>query len=115
MQIAHPFHLELRHATIPTYIVSYVFPVLFVLYEIYRVGAWIAMQGFHFAAFKEMGYEYLLMLTVFAIQLAVQAAFLAWTWLGRHPDLEHRLGNLTLGLLVSAGVLAFDYALQVAF
>jgi hypothetical protein len=55
------------------------------------------------------------MLTVFAIQLAVQAAFLAWTWLGRHPDLEHRLGNLTLGLVASAAVLAFDYALQVAF
>ncbi len=30
MQAVQHFHLELRHATVPTYVVSYLFPLLLV-------------------------------------------------------------------------------------
>jgi hypothetical protein len=62
-----------------------------------------------------MGYEYLLMIAMFAVQVVAEAAFLAVAWLGRHPDLEHRLTNLAMGLLCSLIVLGFDYGLQTAF
>lgn len=115
MQQVHHFHPELRHATKPTYVASYVFPLLFVVYEVYRVGYWIAMHGVDFSNFNSMGYEYLLMLAMFAVQVVAEGAFLAAAWLGRHPDLEHRLTNLAMGLVCSLIVLGFDYGLQVAF
>lgn len=115
MQRIHHFHPELRHATTPTYVASYLFPLIFVVYEVYRVGYWIAMYGVDFSNFKQMGYEYLLMLAMFAVQVVAEAGFLAIAWLNRHPDLEHRLTNLSLGLFCSLVVLAFDYGLQVAF
>ena len=105
----HPFHPELRHATVPTYFASYLFPALIVLYEIYRVGYWVAEHGMNFAFFSQTGYEYTLLLAVFALQVVVEVVFLAIAWMGRHPDLRHRLTNLTLGLACSAAVLAFDY------
>jgi hypothetical protein len=115
MEHAHHFHPELQHATKPTYIVSYLFPLLFVIYEIYRVGSWIAAFGMNFTNFNQMGYEYLLMLAMFGAQIAVETLFLIVAWLYRHADFEHRLTNLTLGLLCSCAVLGFDYLLQVAF
>ena len=38
MQAAHHFHLELRQATMPTYVASYLFPVVLLVYEAHRVG-----------------------------------------------------------------------------
>ena len=115
MEQIHRFHPELRHATAQTYIASYVFPLLFVIYEVYRVGYWIARYGMDFTNFKHMGYEYLLMLAMFGVQFVVEALFLAIAWLSRHADFRHRLTNLALGLFCSFVVLAFDYLLQVAF
>lgn len=115
MENTHHFHFELQHATKPTYVVSYVFPALLFIYELYRVGSWIAAFGMSFANFKQMGYEYGLMLAVFAVQVVVEALFLVVAWLYRHADLEHRLTNLAMGLLCSFAVLAFDYWLQAAF
>lgn len=115
MQQTHRFHPELRHATAPTYVASYLFPLLFVVYEFYRVGYWIALHGVDFSNFNQMGYEFLLMLAMFAVQVLAECAFLAIAWFGRHPDLEHRLTNLALGIFCSLLVLAFDYGLQIAF
>lgn len=115
MQQTHRFHPELRHATAPTYVVSYVFPLLLVVYEVYRVGYWIALHGVDFSNFKQMGYEFLLMLALFAVQVVAESAFLAIAWLSGRPDLEHRLTNLALGVFGSLLVLAFDYGLQIAF
>jgi len=115
MDHAHHFHFELRHATKPTYVVSYLFPIMFVIYEAYRVTYWILLYGMHFANFNQMGYDYLLMLAMFGVQIVVEAVFFVGAWLSRHRDLEHRLSNLTLGLFCSFVVLAFDYLLQVAF
>ncbi len=113
MQTHHAFHPELRHATVPTYVVSYLFPVLIVVYEIYRVGYWVAQRGMNFFGFNQTGYEYVLMLAFFAVQVVVSVVFLAFVWSTRHPDLEHRLTNLALGFGCSAAVLAYDYfALQ---
>ncbi len=114
MEQTHHFHLELRHATKPTYFISYVFPLLFVVYEVYRVASWVAAFGWDFSNFKYQGYEYAVMLAVFAVQIVVEALFLTLAWLYRHADFEHRLANLAVGLLCSFVVLAFDYALQVA-
>jgi hypothetical protein len=115
MDLTHRFHPELRHATAPTYVASYVFPLLLLTYEAYRVGYWIAAYGMNFTNFKQMGYEYLLMLAMFGVQIVMEALFLGIAWLRHHADLGHRLANLSLGLLCSFGVLAFDYLLQVAF
>ncbi|RDU99430.1 hypothetical protein [Trinickia dinghuensis] len=113
MQTHHAFHPELRHATVPTYVVSYLFPVLIVIYEIYRVGYWISQFGMNFAEFNQTGYEYVLMLAVFAVQVVVGVLFIAIVLPTRHPDLEHRLTNIALGLFCSAVVLGYDYfALQ---
>lgn len=115
MEDTRHFHFELRHATKPTYVASYFFPILFVIYEVYRVGSWIIAFGPNFANFKQMGYEYTLMLAVFSVQVVVEAFFLIVALLYRHADFEHRLTNLALGLLCSFAVLAFDYWLQFAF
>ena len=45
--------------------------------------------------------------------LALDGLFFITAWAGRHPDVEHRLANLTLGVLCSVLVIAFDIALQV--
>lgn len=115
MEHTHHFHLELRHATKPTYVVSYLFPLMFVMYEAYRVSYWIVLYGMRFADYKQMGYDYLLMLVMFGVQIVVEAVFFAIAWLSRRTDLGHRLTNLTVGLFCSLVVLAFDYLLQVAF
>lgn len=115
MENTHSFRFELRHATKPTYVASYLFPLLFLMYEAYRVSYWIAANGMHFANFKQTGYDYLLMLVVFGVQIIVETTFLIIAWLSRHADLGHRLANLTFGLFCSFVVLAFDYLLQVAF
>ena len=75
MHTARHFHLAFRPATIPTRLVSYSFPVLLALYELYRVGQWITQHGFMFGGFDEMGYEYALMLAAFSLQIAALAAF----------------------------------------
>ena len=109
MQNRHAFRPGLRHATMPTYIASYIFPALIVLYEIYRVGYWVAEHGMNFASFSQTGFEFTLMLAVFGVQVVIGTLFLAFAWLGRHPDLGHRLTNLALGVACSGAVLAFDY------
>ena len=38
MQTTHHFRLELRHATVPTYVASYLFPLLLVLYEVLQLA-----------------------------------------------------------------------------
>lgn len=109
MQLHHAFHPELRHATVPTYVASYLFPALIVLYEIYRVGYWIAQHGMDFTTYSQAGFEYLLMLGIFAVQVVVEVVFLAFVWSTRHPDFRHRLVNLALGIACSGAVLAYDY------
>ena len=49
---SHHFHLELRHATVPTYVTSYLFPILLLVYEAHRVGRWIYDYGMNFANFS---------------------------------------------------------------
>lgn len=112
MQPICHFQPEFRHATRPTDVVSYLFPALFVIYEVYRVSYWIAQHGLNFSGFKEMGYEFTLMLAVFLIQLAVEIVFLVLAWVRQHLDVEHRLANPAFGLVCSIVVLAFDYGLQ---
>ena len=109
MQPHHTFHPELRHATVPTYLISYFFPVLIVIYEIYRVGYWITQHGMYFGTYSQGGYEYLLMLTLLAIQAIVTVVFVAFVWSIHHPDFGHRLTNLALGMAISCAVLGFDY------
>ncbi len=115
MEQTRHVYFELRHATKPTYFVSYLFPMLFLMYEAYRVTYWIVLYGIHFTNFKQMGYDYLLMLAMFGVQIVVEALFFVIAWVSRHGDLGHRLANLTFGLFCSFVVLAFDYLLQVAF
>jgi hypothetical protein len=38
MQAARHFHLELRHASVPTYVASYLFPILLLAYEMQSGG-----------------------------------------------------------------------------
>jgi histidinol phosphatase-like enzyme len=109
MQTHRTYHLELRHATVPTYVISYFFPVLLVIYELYRVGYWINQHGLHFGTFNQGGFEYLLMLTLLAMQAVVAVVFVAFVWSIHHPDFGHRLTNLALGLALSCAVLVFDY------
>ena len=112
MQAMHHFHLELRHATMPTYVASYLFPFLLFVYETHRVGRWIFDYGMNFSNYKFMGYEYLLMLVFVALQIIVEVAFFLGAWLGRHHDLDHRIANVLAGVGCSIGILAFDFALQ---
>ena len=113
MQTRHAFHPALRHATVPTYVVSYLFPGLIALYEVYRVGYRVARRGMSFIAFSQTGYEYVLMLAFFAVQVVVGVVFLTFVSSTRHPDFEHRLTNLALGPACPVAVLAYDYfALQ---
>jgi len=39
MQTSRHFHMELRHATMPTYVFSYLFPLVLLAYELWRVGS----------------------------------------------------------------------------
>ncbi|CAB3804727.1 hypothetical protein LMG28688_06058 [Paraburkholderia caffeinitolerans] len=112
MQATHHFNIELRHATVPTYAVSYVFPILLLLYEIHRVGRWIYDYGMQFSNFRSMGYEFLLMLVFVGIQAVVGVIFLTGASIGRHHDFRHRVSNLLAGLSCSMAVIAFDLALQ---
>jgi len=114
MQATHHFNIELRHATMPTYVISYLFPILLLLYEIHRVGRWIYDYGMHFSNFRFMGYEFLLMLVFVGIQAVVGALFLIGVSISRHHDFEHRVSNLLTGLSCSMVVIAFDLALQYA-
>jgi hypothetical protein len=104
---AQDFHMEFRHATVPTYVVSYLFPALLAIYEIYRY--WVTVHGMHFYTFGQAGFEFLLMLAFFAVQAVVGIMFMTVTWTIRHPDFGHRLTNLALGLACSGAILAFDY------
>ncbi|EIN01789.1 hypothetical protein WQE_07152 [Paraburkholderia hospita] len=113
MQLALNFHPHLRHATLPTYVASYSFPILLADYEVYRIVYWLVNYGLNFSVFKAMGYEFTLMLMLFATQVVVESCFLFFGWAGRRPDLEHRVPNVILGLLLSTAVLACDFALQV--
>jgi hypothetical protein len=114
MQSTHHFHLELRHATVPTYVASYLFPVLLLAYELYRVGHWIFDNGMNFANFRYMGYEFLLMLTFVGLQIVVEIVFLAVAGITRRPDFAHRVANVLAGIGCSLVVIGFDLALQYA-
>ncbi|MDB5789478.1 hypothetical protein [Caballeronia mineralivorans] len=114
MQTSRHFHMELRHATMPTYVFSYLFPLVLLAYELWRVGSWVAVRGFNFSDFNSMGYEFALMLAVFAMQIVVEIAFMAAAMLTKHHDVVHRAGNLLLGVFCSMVVLGFDLALQYA-
>ncbi|AOI61601.1 MULTISPECIES: hypothetical protein [Burkholderia cepacia complex] len=114
MQTGHHFLPEFRHATLPTYFVSYVFPLLLAGYEVYRIGYWVSRHGWNFAQLPQAGYEFTLMLFVFALQVILDGLFFITAWAGKHPDVEHRLANMALGVLCSALVIAFDVVLQIA-
>ncbi|AXF23988.1 hypothetical protein CUJ89_26920 [Burkholderia pyrrocinia] len=112
MQAVRHFHLELRHASVPTYVASYVFPILLLAYEVLRVGRWIAEYGMNFMNFRFMGYEFLLMLVFVALQVGFECVFLIAAWISRNHDFEHRVANLLAGLGCSLVVIGFDLALQ---
>jgi hypothetical protein len=99
----------------PTYLASYLFPLLLVAYEVYRVGFWLASHGIDFTDFGDEGWAFPLMLAVFAVQVVAEGIFLAVAWIGRQPDLDQRFTTLSLGLFSSLLVLAFDFGLQIAF
>lgn len=115
MQRAHRFHPQLQRASVPTYGASYLFPLLLVVCEVYRVGCWIALNGADFTGFRQTRHEYALMLGMFAVQTVAEAAFLGIAWMSRHAGLEHRLTDVAFSLVCSFLVLAFDYGLQIAF
>lgn len=112
MQAMHHLRLELRHATMPTYVASYLFPFLLFVYETHRVDRWVFDYGMNLSNYKFMGYEYLLMLVFVALQIIIEVAFLLGAWLGRHHDLDHRIANALAGVGWSIGILVFDFALQ---
>jgi hypothetical protein len=114
MQAMHHFRVELWHATMPTYVASYLFPFLLLVYETHRIGRWIFDYGMNFSNYKFMGYEYLLMLVFVALQIIVGAAFLLGAWLGRHHDLDHQIASVLAGVGCSIGILFFDFVLQYA-
>jgi hypothetical protein len=114
MQNAHHVHLELRHASVPTYVASYLFPIVLILYEVYRVGRWIHDFGLNFTHFHDMGYEFLLMLAFVALQIVVEIVFLIGAAATRHPDYAHRVANVLAGIGCSLAVIALDLALQYA-
>jgi hypothetical protein len=111
---AHHFHLELRHATVPTYVTSYLFPILLLAYEVYRVSYWVVHYGFNFTNFRSGGYEFLLMLAFVGLQIFVEIVFLASAAVTRHPDLKHRVANILAGIACSFVVIGLDLALQYA-
>jgi hypothetical protein len=115
MQRTHPFRPTLWHAAVPSYGPTYLFPLLFVVCEVHRLGDWLALNGADFAGYSDQSLEYALMLGLFAVQALAEVAFLAFAWAGRHEDIKYRLTNVTLGIFFSSFVLAFDYGLQVAF
>lgn len=112
METTHHFHLELRHASVPTYVASYLFPILLLAYEVHRVGRWIFDYGMHFANFRFMGYEFLLMLVFVALQVVFGSIFLIGAWINRDHDFEHKIANLLTGLGCSVVIIGFDLALQ---
>lgn len=114
MQVTRRFNLELRHASVPTYVASYVFPIILLVYEINRVGWWIHDYGMHFSNFKFMGYEFLLMLLFVALQAGIEGVFLLGAWTTRHHDFEHRIANVLTGLGCSLAIIGLDLALQYA-
>lgn len=59
-----------------------------------------------------MGYEFTLMLVLFSTQIIAESCFLFFARAGGHPDLGHGVPNIALGLLLSAAMLAGDFALQ---
>lgn len=112
MQITPNFdpHFSARH---PPYLcASYFFPLLLAVYEVYRIAYWLVNYGLNLSVFKEMGYEFTLMLVLFATQIVVESCFLFLAWAGGHSDIGRRVPNIALGLLLSATVLACDFALQ---
>ncbi|CAE6826571.1 MULTISPECIES: hypothetical protein [Paraburkholderia] len=112
METTRHFHLELRHASVPTYVASYLFPILLLAYEVHRVGRWIFDYGMHFANFRFMGYEFLLMLVFVALQVVFEGVFLIGAWMSRDHDFEHRVANVLAGLCCSLVIICFDLALQ---
>src|SRR5260370_35468876 len=110
MQAIHHFRLELRHATMPTYVASYLFPFLLFVYETHRVGRWILDYGMNFSNYKFMGYEYLLVFV--ALQIIVEGAFPLGIWVGRHNDLSHPITKLQAGSGDTIGTPVFSFALQ---
>ncbi|SPU82442.1 putative uncharacterized protein RBRH_00432 [Burkholderia cenocepacia] len=69
-----------------------------------------------FVAFKQMGYEYLLMLLFVGLQIVVEAIFLLGAAMRKdHRDFEHRLPNVILGIGLSIVLLAIDLAIQLSF
>jgi hypothetical protein len=115
MQRTHPFHLAPRHTSAPSYGPTYFIPLIFVVCEVYRLGNWLASNGTDFSGYREQSSGYALMVAVFVVQVLAEAVFLAIAWAGRHEQLMRRLTNVAFGLFFSSCVLAFDYALQVAF
>jgi len=107
-----PHHFELRHATTPTYLVSYLFPTLLLIYEIYRVASWMSTHGMSFVTFDSMGYEFLLMLAWFGLQIITEIVFLVFAVFSRNQDFGHRIANVVCGIFCSAVVLVFDFGLQ---
>jgi hypothetical protein len=99
----------------PTYLATYLFPLLLVAYEVYRVGFWMASHGIDFTEFGHDDGAFALMLAFFAVQVVAEGVFLAVAWLSRQPDLAQRCTTLSLGLLSSLLALAFDFGLQIAF
>jgi len=97
MENTHHFHLELRHASVPTYVASYLFPILLLGYEIHRVGRWIFDYGMHFANFRFMGYEFLLMLAFVALQVVFEGVVFMGAWMSRDHGFEHRVANVLAG------------------
>ncbi|WP_236654971.1 hypothetical protein [Burkholderia pyrrocinia] len=71
-------------------------------------------RGWHFAQLPQAGYEFTLMLFLFVLQVILDGLFFISAWAGKHPDAEHWLANMALGVLCSGLVITFDAALQVA-
>jgi hypothetical protein len=115
MQGIHSFRHSAGHAAVPTYGASYLFPLGFLASEVYRLGNWLALNGTDFTRYSAQSRQYALMLALFAVQALAEAAFVAIAWAGRHEHLMNRLTNVALGLALSSFILAFDYALQLAF
>ncbi|MFM0085211.1 hypothetical protein P0D72_41155 [Paraburkholderia sediminicola] len=110
MQAMHHFRLELWHATMPTYVASYLLPFLSFVDQTRRVGRSIFDCGMNFSKYKFMGYEYLLMLVFVAHRIIIEVAFLLGAWLGRHHDPCHRISNVLAGVGCPTRILVFDFS-----
>jgi hypothetical protein len=115
MQHCHRADGAWPRTMMPTYLASYLFPLLLALDEVYRVGYWMASHGVDFTAFGETGLAFPLMLALFAVQVVAEGVFLAIAWAARQADLAQRFTTLLLGLMSSLLVIAFDFGLQIAF